>query len=182
MTDTTNHETNAIGNVVTERGKRYGKFTDHARVTQNMKIEAYTALQASGAKAAPDQCEAIDMILHKIGRIVCGDPDYADSWRDIEGYAKLVADRLDQDAAIAAGAETWPTREPRMRGEDFRPLPDAIRKQVTEQTVSVKHAMAVQEAAYKAENKAEKGIDKPVGLVDDRRPKGSRTGTAPSAG
>ena len=35
------------------------------------------------------------MICHKIGRIVNGDPDYADSWIDIAGYAKLVADRLE---------------------------------------------------------------------------------------
>jgi hypothetical protein len=43
----------------------------------------------------PDQQEALDMIFHKIGRIVNGDPDYADSWIDIAGYATLVADRLE---------------------------------------------------------------------------------------
>lgn len=42
----------------------------------------------------PDQREALDMIFHKIGRIVCGDPNYADSWHDIAGYAKLVENRL----------------------------------------------------------------------------------------
>ena len=42
-----------------------------------------------------DQQEALEMILHKIARIVNGDPDYADSWVDIAGYAKLVADRLE---------------------------------------------------------------------------------------
>ena len=41
-----------------------------------------------------DQQEALDMIAHKIGRIINGDPDYADSWDDIAGYAKLVGDRL----------------------------------------------------------------------------------------
>jgi hypothetical protein len=35
------------------------------------------------------------MILHKIARIVNGDPNWSDSWRDIAGYATLVADRLD---------------------------------------------------------------------------------------
>ena len=34
------------------------------------------------------------MILHKIGRILNGDPNYADSWHDIAGYAKLVEDEL----------------------------------------------------------------------------------------
>lgn len=35
------------------------------------------------------------MIAHKLGRIINGDPNYSDSWHDIAGYAKLVADRLD---------------------------------------------------------------------------------------
>ena len=43
---------------------------------------------------APDQKEALEMIAHKIGRILNGDPNYHDSWHDIVGYAKLVADRL----------------------------------------------------------------------------------------
>lgn len=43
----------------------------------------------------PDQQEALDMIAHKLGRILNGDPDYADSWADIAGYARLVADRLE---------------------------------------------------------------------------------------
>ena len=37
------------------------------------------------------------MIFHKIARITNGDPHYSDSWRDIAGYATLVADRLDND-------------------------------------------------------------------------------------
>ena len=43
---------------------------------------------------ADDQREALEMIAHKIGRILNGDPDYDDSWVDIAGYAQLVADRL----------------------------------------------------------------------------------------
>ena len=46
------------------------------------------------SKLAPDQRESLEMVAHKIGRILNGDPDYHDSWRDIVGYAKLVADRL----------------------------------------------------------------------------------------
>jgi hypothetical protein len=41
-----------------------------------------------------DQWEALEMIVHKIGRIVNGNPDKIDHWVDIAGYAKLVADRL----------------------------------------------------------------------------------------
>jgi hypothetical protein len=42
-----------------------------------------------------DQLEALEMICHKLARIINGDPAYSDSWRDIGGFAVLVADRLD---------------------------------------------------------------------------------------
>ena len=48
---------------------------------------------------APDQLEAVNMIVNKLARIYNGDPNYSDSWRDIAGYATLVADRLDNDKA-----------------------------------------------------------------------------------
>ena len=86
-------DANNVTQILTERGHRYGKFVNHAKVTQELKsvIKAYL-----GDKSlADDQQEALDMICHKIGRIVNGDPDYADSWIDIAGYAKLVADRLE---------------------------------------------------------------------------------------
>lgn len=86
--------TDTITQTLTERGQRYGKFTGHAEVTQMLKTVVATALRKRDKTLAPDQQESLDMILHKIGRIVNGDPDYDDSWVDIAGYAKLVADRL----------------------------------------------------------------------------------------
>lgn len=47
-----------------------------------------------GCDLDPDQREALEMIAHKIARILNGDPNYADSWHDVAGYATLVADRL----------------------------------------------------------------------------------------
>lgn len=82
-------------NILGERGNRYGKFTGHAEVTQMLKTIVTSGLAKRDKTLAPDQQEALDMILHKIGRIVNGDQDYADSWVDIAGYAKLVADRLE---------------------------------------------------------------------------------------
>jgi hypothetical protein len=69
-------------------------ITGLAEVTQMLKTVVATALRKRDKTLAPDQQESLDMILHKIGRIVNGDPDYDDSWVDIAGYAKLVADRL----------------------------------------------------------------------------------------
>jgi Domain of unknown function (DUF6378) len=83
-----------IANTLAERGKRYGEFKGHAEVTQDLKNEIALHLRTRGKVLAPDQQEALDMICNKIGRIINGDPDYDDSWVDIAGYAKLVADRL----------------------------------------------------------------------------------------
>jgi hypothetical protein len=93
---------NNINEILSERGSRYGVFTGHARITQALKrvIGEHTPLGRTrddgshGSHLAPDQQEALDMICHKIGRIINGDPDYADSWQDIAGYAQLVANRL----------------------------------------------------------------------------------------
>jgi hypothetical protein len=84
-----------LTDVLNERGNRYGKFVGHAEVTQMLKAVIESALAKRAKILAPDQQEALDMVCHKIGRIVNGDPDYADSWIDIAGYSKLVADRLE---------------------------------------------------------------------------------------
>lgn len=84
-----------ISSILSERGSRYGLFKTHAQVTQAYKAQTAEALKSSGVILSPDQQEALDMIHHKIGRIVNGDPNYADSWIDIAGYAKLVSDRLE---------------------------------------------------------------------------------------
>lgn len=82
--------------VLAERGSRYGRFDQHAAITQSLKGLLFQYRPRTSL--APDQVEALEMIAHKLGRIVNGDPDYADSWVDIAGYAKLVADRLEGNA------------------------------------------------------------------------------------
>ena len=77
-----------------ECGKRYGKFDGQARIAQGLKQIIMLVNPAKYELMAADQKEALDMICHKIARIINGDPDYADSWHDIAGYAKLVEDRL----------------------------------------------------------------------------------------
>lgn len=84
-----------VTEVLEERGSRYGPFITHAAITQQLKNVVEKHLYHRGKVLADDQQEALDMIFHKIGRIINGDPDYADSWVDIAGYAKLVSDRLE---------------------------------------------------------------------------------------
>ena len=84
--------TQELNSVLEERGKRYGKFTDHAQVTQELKQVITNHTPGQGFDY--DVQEALDMIMHKVGRIVAGDPNYDDSWRDIAGYAMLVCNRI----------------------------------------------------------------------------------------
>ena len=81
-----------IAATLEQRGSRYGSFDGHARITQNLKRAM--ADSPNWNDLADDQRETLEMVAHKIGRILNGDPDYDDSWVDIAGYAKLVADRL----------------------------------------------------------------------------------------
>lgn len=85
---------NDVDEILDERGNKYGKFETHAMITQSFKHYLREQLQLRDKELTDDQLEALDMIFHKIARIINGDPNYADSWVDIAGYAKLVADRL----------------------------------------------------------------------------------------
>jgi len=70
-----------------ERGQRYGDFDKHAKITQDLK--AVMADTPNWQTLTPSAKEALEMIAHKIGRILNGDPTYADNWHDIAGYATL---------------------------------------------------------------------------------------------
>ena len=81
--------------MLAERGSRYGAFKTHAEHTQAIKRLLIKLMgKAKWDALADDQREALEMIAHKLGRITNGDPNYDDSWRDIAGYADLVAKRL----------------------------------------------------------------------------------------
>lgn len=81
-----------VDDTLSKRGERYGPFTGHAQVTQSLKECMRTT--TGWDRLSYDQMEALEMIAHKIGRIINGDPNYDDSWRDIAGYAMLVCNRL----------------------------------------------------------------------------------------
>ena len=85
----------AVDATLDARAVEYGKFIEGAEVMQMLKRVVLNALNNRDKTLAHDQAEAMDMIIHKIGRIVNGNPDVVDHWLDIAGYAKLVADRLE---------------------------------------------------------------------------------------
>lgn len=83
---------NSIENILKQRNSQYGSWETQAELSQEMKH----VLHGSGnwETLSDTQRESIDMILHKVARIVNGNPNYKDSWTDIIGYAKLVEDSL----------------------------------------------------------------------------------------
>ncbi len=74
------------------RQSTHGDFADHARTTQLLKTVMHNQPGWSSLNAM--QRESLDMIVHKIGRVLSGNPNHADHWHDIQGYAKLIEDRL----------------------------------------------------------------------------------------
>ncbi|WP_025915468.1 hypothetical protein [Herminiimonas sp. CN] len=96
-----------IDTTLAERGARYGEFDGHAHITQGLKDVMANSPSSNWAKLRRDQKEALEMVVHKIGRILNGDPDYIDSWTDIIGYARLVETDL-----IRREAANQPERQP----------------------------------------------------------------------
>jgi hypothetical protein len=73
--------------LLNERNNTHGPFTGNARVAQELK--QVLQLTPSYYKMHDVHREALEMICHKIARIVNGDPTFDDHWDDIAGYALL---------------------------------------------------------------------------------------------
>ncbi len=77
-----------VEETITERGNRYGKFSDGAEIMQSLKN---VMRESEGwSKLSDSQKEGLEMIQHKIGRVLNGGPNYDDNYRDIAGYATLL--------------------------------------------------------------------------------------------
>lgn len=74
-----------------ERGDRYGDFTEHAAIAQDI-LDVYMST-CGWDNLSPDKRQAFRMFADKAARILNGDPEYKDNWHDIAGYAKLAEDR-----------------------------------------------------------------------------------------
>jgi hypothetical protein len=84
-----------IEHMLDTRAKTHGEFSDNARVMQGLKNIVRD--EPTWTHASYVQREALEMILHKIGRIVTGNPNEPDHWLDIEGYARLARERIAGD-------------------------------------------------------------------------------------
>ena len=81
-----------IDDIQKQRGSTYGSFSDNATVyikLQNIIIDAVENNEHHGDKFTPEMMLALTMSIHKISRIVNGNPEYLDSWIDAESYLNL---------------------------------------------------------------------------------------------
>lgn len=91
-------ETPGIEGTLAERGARYGLFEHQARITQELKQAMHRA--QNWPPLSNDMKESLELIASKIARILNGDPNYADSWHDIAGYARLIEKRLTSQETV----------------------------------------------------------------------------------
>jgi hypothetical protein len=91
-------ETNQIEKILDKRAEQYGTFMRNADIAIKLKQVIHNAMVREDTQLYPDQLQALDMIVTKIGRILTGNPSHLDSWVDIAGYATLVSDRLQGNA------------------------------------------------------------------------------------
>lgn len=82
-----------VSNMLEQRAQTYGPYKFQAVISQGIKDAIHKA--PGFARMSPYMQESLEMIANKIGRILNGDPTYADSWVDIAGYAQLVVNELE---------------------------------------------------------------------------------------
>jgi hypothetical protein len=87
--------TTDINTLLAEREKTHGNYMTHAAITQDLKRVIRNHTADLDRRLDDDMAETLAMIAHKIGRIIAGNPEEPDHWRDIAGYAQLVANRLE---------------------------------------------------------------------------------------
>lgn len=83
--------------LLAQRGTQHGDYTQQAAFSQRLKdLMRYSPNWQS---LTPYQKESLEMNAVKVSRILSGNPNNPDHWADIAGYARLSADRTENDQA-----------------------------------------------------------------------------------
>lgn len=75
--------------ILNEREKTHGDYSKVSLVTIDLWNAVNKDREIEYGPLTVEQKLAVSMILHKIARIICGDPNFSDHWDDIAGYAML---------------------------------------------------------------------------------------------
>ena len=79
--------------VLAEREATHGNFAVTALIAQRFKDVSKSTPNWNG-NLTDVQRESLELIFTKVARILSGDPNHADVWDDIEGYARLAREQL----------------------------------------------------------------------------------------
>ena len=91
----------SIQETLAQRAKTHGDFRENGRIMQALKNQM---IETVNWPHLPDeQKEALQMIQHKIGRILSGNNNEPDHWRDVAGYATLIKNLLKTGKSHPAG-------------------------------------------------------------------------------
>ena len=94
--DVDSPEPQGIDATLQEREARYGSFRQHSRICQALK-----AAMKDGTKwesLSDSAKESLEMVQHKVARILNGDPTYGDNWHDGSGYFTLEENIINENA------------------------------------------------------------------------------------
>lgn len=78
--------------LIAMREHTHGSFSANAAIAQALKLVMSQA--PNFEQLDHTKVEALERIAMKLARILCGDADEADHWRDIGGYCELVLQEL----------------------------------------------------------------------------------------
>lgn len=116
-----------VREVIEQRDKVYGGFENNSSIAQELKEAVRRG--TSWSSLSPQKREAIDQILSKISREVCGDGEYQDNMLDIEGYARLARTHI---AGPYEGIEIT-TLSDEVNGVRRYLMPDGSEREVVEE-------------------------------------------------
>lgn len=85
-------EPSLLDKLLADREKTHGDFREHAHMSQLLKDDMHAADRWHDLSEC--QKESLEMIAHKIARILSGNSHFKDHWDDIAGYATLISKQL----------------------------------------------------------------------------------------
>jgi hypothetical protein len=83
----------SVDDILQSRSNTHGDYAKKCVTIQAIK-NAMRNSDHSWHLLRHDIQESLDMFATKIGRIIHGDEECIDHWQDIEGYARLISQRL----------------------------------------------------------------------------------------
>jgi hypothetical protein len=82
----------SVEETLVTRRSTHGDFTEFSEVSQSLSRVMRSSPNFS-SKMTDTQIEALEMVFHKAARILTGEPDFAEHWHDIAGYATRAEER-----------------------------------------------------------------------------------------